>query len=61
VDECRLFFNEYEHAVVFHFQKVEPDKAQRKTWSARTNLKSVKLEREIFLAGYRKAFLLFMD
>jgi len=61
VDECQQFFSEYTQAVVLHFQKAAPERAERKTWSARTNLKLVKLEQEVFLAGYRKAFLLFMD
>jgi predicted metal-binding protein len=61
VDECRRFFSEYTRAILFHFPKNAPDKVERKTWSARTNLKLVKLERDIFLAGHPKAFLLFMD
>lgn len=61
VEECRHFFSEYKSALVLHFQKIAPDKAKRKTWSARTNLKLIKLEQEVFLAGYPKAFLLFMD
>lgn len=61
VEECRHFFSEYNRAILFHFQKVAPDKVERKAWSARTNLKLVKLERDIFLAGHPKAFLLFMD
>jgi predicted metal-binding protein len=61
VEECQRFFTEYEHAILLHFQKIAPEKEERKGWSARTNLKLVKLERDIFMAGYPKAFLLFMD
>ncbi|OGN91250.1 MAG: metal-binding protein [Chloroflexi bacterium RBG_13_48_10] len=61
VVECQRFFSEYKCAVVLHFEKKAPNKAERKAWSARTNLKLIKLEREIFMAGYPKAFLLFMD
>ena len=61
VEECQRFFTDYKQALVLHFQKIAPDKAERKTWSARTNLKLVKLEQSIFKAGYHKAFLLFMD
>jgi len=61
VEECQRFFSEYKHALVLHFQRVAPDKAERKIWSARTNLKLVKLEQDVFMAGYHKAFLLFMD
>lgn len=61
VQECQRFFSTYNRAIVLHFQKVAPDKAERKVWSARTNLKLVKLESDIFMAGHHKAFLLFMD
>ena len=61
VEDCQRFFSEYKCALVLHFQKIAPEKAERKTWSARTNLKLVKLEREVFMAGFHKAFLLFMD
>jgi predicted metal-binding protein len=61
VEECRSFFSEYKEALVLHFQKVAPDRQERKTWSARTNLKLLNLERAIFMAGYPKTFLLFMD
>jgi predicted metal-binding protein len=61
VEECQRFFSEYKHAILLHFQQIAPDKVERKAWSARTNLKLVKLEREIFMAGHPKAFLLFMD
>ena len=61
VEECRRFFSEYTRGLVLHFQKVAPEKEERKTWSARTNLSLVKLERDVFMAGYHKAFLLFMD
>ncbi len=61
VEECQRFFNEYHRALVLHFQKVAPEKAERKAWSARTNLKLVNMERDVFITGYPKAFLLFMD
>ena len=61
VDECKRFFSEYTKAIVLHFQKVAPEKEVRRAWSAKTNVNLSKLERDIFLAGYPKAFLLFMD
>ena len=61
VEESRRFFSNYQHGLVLHFQKVAPDKVERKAWSARTNLGLVRLEREVFKSGYHKAFLLFMD
>jgi len=61
VDECKRFFSEYTNAIVLHFQKVAPEKEARRAWSAKTNVNLTRLERDIFLAGYPKAFLLFMD
>lgn len=60
IEETRAFFAEYSRALVFRFyQQVGADK--RHDWSRKLNLELLQVEREIFLAGYRKAFLLFMD
>jgi predicted metal-binding protein len=61
VDECKRFFSEYTSAILLHFQKVAPEKEARRAWSGKTNVNLNKLERDIFLTGYPKAFLLFMD
>lgn len=61
VEECRRFFSEYATGIVFHIQKIAPDRDERRAWSAKTNVSLAKLERDVFLAGYPKAFLLFMD
>ena len=61
VAQCRQFFDEYESAVIFHFEKTVKDPHDRHDWSKKVNQKLVKLEREVFIAGYPKAFLLFMD
>ena len=61
VSECEKFFREYKEAVIFHFEKKVPKPEDRSKWTRKVNLKLLKLEREIFLAGYQKAFLLFMD
>jgi predicted metal-binding protein len=61
VEECRRFFSGYESAAVFHFPKQLDDPDSRHRWSAGVNRKLLELERAVFLAGYRKAFLLFMD
>jgi predicted metal-binding protein len=61
VQECRQFFEGYSAGLVFHVQKVAPESAERRTWSAKTNIALSKIERDVFLAGYPKAFLLFMD
>jgi len=61
VSECEKFFQEYHQAVVFHFEKKVAKPEDRFAWTRKVNLKLLKLEREIFLSGYEKAFLLFMD
>jgi len=61
VAECERFFREYRRAVVFHWVKKMPKPEARFAWSRRVGLKLVKLEREVFLSGHEKAFLLSMD
>jgi len=61
VEECRRFFQEYGSGLVLHFQKIAADAAKRRAWSAKTNVGLSRLERDVFLAGYPKAFVLFMD
>jgi predicted metal-binding protein len=61
VAECRQFFDDYRMAVVFHFEKAVAEPEERHSWSRETNLALLKLERAVFLSGYHKAFLLFMD
>jgi predicted metal-binding protein len=61
VQECERFIREYSEAVVFHFaKKVDPPEARHK-WSRKVNLKLLDLERDVFISGFHKAFLLFMD
>ena len=61
VSECERFFGEYSAAVIFHFEKKVERPEDRHAWSSKVNAKLVKLEREVFLSGYERAFLLFMD
>jgi predicted metal-binding protein len=61
VSECRQLFDEYKDAVVFHFQKDFEDPEERHAWSREVNRGLVELERQVFVRGYRKAFLLAMD
>jgi len=61
VEECRSFFSEYEDAVVFHFAKTVDRPEDRVPWSRQLEKELVGLEREVFWAGYHKAFMLFMD
>jgi predicted metal-binding protein len=61
VQECRRFFSEYSTAAVFHFEKAVEQPEARHAWTREVNMALLKLERAVFLAGYYKAFLLFMD
>jgi predicted metal-binding protein len=61
VPECERFFKEYGDGIILHFEGLMDKPEDRHTWSARINAKLVKLERAVFLAGFERAFLLFMD
>jgi predicted metal-binding protein len=61
VAECERFFREYGRAVIFHFEKRVARPADRFAWTRKINLRLLKLEREVFLSGCEKAFLLFLD
>jgi predicted metal-binding protein len=61
VAECRKFFDEYSSAVMLHFEKTVDKPEDRKPWSKQVNTKLLEVEHEIFLSGYQKAFLLFID
>ncbi len=61
VAECRQFFEEYSRVVIFRFEKQATEQDKRHTWARQVNLGLSRLERDVFLAGYRKAFVLFMD
>ena len=61
VDDCERFFKEYADAIILHFEGKMDQPEDRHAWSARINAKLIKLERAVFLAGFERAFLLFMD
>lgn len=61
VEECERFFREYQKAVVFHFEKAVAKPEARHAWTRKVDLALLKLEREVFLGGFHKAFLIFMD
>ncbi|MDR3166209.1 MAG: DUF2284 domain-containing protein [Synergistaceae bacterium] len=54
VEECRKMICEYENGVIFHFSIQSEDKKDH----LKRMLSLYELEREIFLAGYYKVFLL---
>jgi predicted metal-binding protein len=61
IEECRAFFGEYQKAMIFHFNRTLEDPDERHEWSREINSRLLAVERETFLSGYYRAFLLFMD
>jgi predicted metal-binding protein len=61
VDDCRKFLQDYDHGLILRFSKLLKDPADRKEYCLKINKTLLKIEREVFLAGYRKAFVLFTD
>ncbi|MBU4440252.1 MAG: DUF2284 domain-containing protein [Firmicutes bacterium] len=61
VPDCREFISEYKTAVIFHFrEKIDNDKMLLQ-WCKATNKELLRIEKEIFLLGYHKAFALLVD
>ena len=61
VEECTRFFQDYRRGVIFHFEKKVKNPEDRHDWTRDINARLSALERDVFLAGNVKAFLLFMD
>ena len=61
VSDCRQFFNEYKSAGIIHFAKTVDKPEDRHSWIPMVNGHLVALEREVFLSGYQKAFVLVLD
>ena len=61
LDECKNLFKEYEHAVVFHFEKKLKKPEQRHQWTKKINRRLFQIERDVFLSGYPKAFIMYAD
>jgi Predicted metal-binding protein len=60
VAECERFFGEYSDAVIFHFAAFMKDPEDRHLWNAKVNRGLNKLERQVFVKGYERAFLMFL-
>jgi predicted metal-binding protein len=61
VDECAQFFLEYNRAVLFHIAKQLDSPKELKRWIKGVHKELLKVEREVFLSGFEKAFMLFID
>jgi len=58
VSECERFFKEYSHGILLHFEKAVKKPKDRHAWTKEVFANLSKLERDVFFAGYEKAFLL---
>ena len=61
INECQRFFSEYSNILLLHFNVKLNNPEDRKDWCKKINLRLLELERELFLHGYYRAFLLFLD
>ena len=59
--ECERFFQDYKEAVIFHFEKKVDKPEDRSAWTKDLNMELLELERKVFISGFQKAFLLFLD
>jgi len=59
--ECERFVRDYKEAVVFHFEKKVKEPEDRFAWTKKMNLRLLELEKTVFISGYEKTFLLFLD
>ncbi|MGD0229256.1 MAG: DUF2284 domain-containing protein [Syntrophorhabdales bacterium] len=59
VEECREFLSEYDDVAIFHFEKsfASTKRGDRASWGRELAARLLTLERDVFLAGYYKAFL----
>lgn len=57
IDQCREFFSEYSDAAIFHLQKAIEKTDDYKPWSREAKQRLLEIERQVFLTGYHKAFL----
>lgn len=58
VAECDRFFKEYEKALVIRISKFADKNAYPSDWSREMTNRLLKVERELFLSGFHKTFLL---
>lgn len=58
VSDCDRFFKEYEIGLVIKLTKYADKNAYPSEWSREMTNKLLDIEREVFLSGYQKAFLL---
>ena len=58
IEACRALIHEYNEIVIFRFEIIMTYREYRKDWAKALNRQLLDLEREVFLSGCHKAFLL---
>ena len=58
VEDCARFFREYESGLIIRLNKMADKNAYPSDWSREMTNKLLEIEREVFLSGYQKVFLL---
>jgi predicted metal-binding protein len=61
IDECRDFIGEYNDVLVIHESRSVSSREERYAWTGEINRRLLELEREVFIGGNPRAFLLFLD
>jgi len=61
VSECGRVFHEYGHGVIFHFAVALEKPEDRDFWTRETNQTLLLIEREVFLQGHERVFILPMS
>jgi len=57
IAECRGMFSEYRYGLFYHLSKKFADPKDRFPWGREVNRQALAFEREVFLAGFHKAFI----
>jgi predicted metal-binding protein len=58
VNDCDIFLKEYENALIIRLKKIADKNSYPSEWSKEMTNKLLDIEREIFLSGFQKIFLL---
>jgi len=58
VDECEYFFNEYDNGIIIRLNKFADKSDYPSEWSREMTDKLLAIEKQVFLSGYQKVFLL---
>lgn len=61
IQECQQFLTEYSQGVIFHFEGSFTNREERQAWTSDINKRLLAIERDVFLRGFYKAFVLFID